>query len=51
LSEVAGCRKTQVSDRTGSTVILNKNWKIYWSKQSFTCLGMEDLCSLLGLLY
>ena len=26
-------------------VHLNKNWQIYWSEQSFTDLGLEDLCS------
>ena len=26
-----------------------KNWKIYWSEQSFTGLGPEDRCSLWGL--
>jgi len=30
-------------------VVLNKNWKIYWSKQSFTGLGPEDRCSSWGL--
>jgi len=25
--------------------VLNKNWKIYWSEQSFTGLGPEDRCS------
>jgi hypothetical protein len=24
---------------------LNKNWNIYWSKQSFTVLELEDQCS------
>jgi hypothetical protein len=27
-------------------IVLNKNWKIYWSEQSFTGLGPEDWCSL-----
>ena len=31
-------------------IYLNKNWKIYWSKQSFTGLGPEDRCSSWGLL-
>jgi len=26
-------------------VYLNKNWKIYWSKQSYTGLGPEGQCS------
>ena len=26
-------------------IYLNKNWKIYWFEQSFTCLGQEDRCS------
>jgi len=43
LSEVTGCQKTEVSDRTGSTAVLNKNKKNYWSEQSLTSLGMEDL--------
>ena len=30
-------------------IVLNKSWKIYWSKQSFTGLGPEDRSSLLGL--
>jgi len=30
---------------TCTFVYLNKNWKIYWSKQSFTGLGPEDWCS------
>ena len=25
-------------------IYLNKNWKIYWSEQSFTGLGAEDRC-------
>ena len=29
---------------------LNKNWKIYWSKWSFTGLGLEYRCSSWGLL-
>ena len=29
-------------------IILNKNWKIYWSEQSFTGLGPEDRCSSWG---
>jgi hypothetical protein len=29
--------------------VLNKNWKMYWSEQSFTGLGKEDRCSLWGL--
>jgi hypothetical protein len=32
-------------------IILNKNWKNYWSKQSFTVLGAEDLCSVIKTLY
>jgi len=28
---------------------LNKNWKIYWSEQSFTGLGSEDRWSSWGL--
>jgi hypothetical protein len=27
-------------------IYLNKNWKIYWSEQSFTELQLEDRCSL-----
>jgi hypothetical protein len=23
-------------------IYLNKNWKVYWSEQSFTCLRLED---------
>jgi hypothetical protein len=30
-------------------IVLNKNWKIYWSKQSLIGLGSEDRCSLSGL--
>jgi hypothetical protein len=30
-------------------IYLNKNWKINWSKQSFTGLGPENRCSLWGL--
>jgi hypothetical protein len=30
-------------------IVLNKSWKIYWSKQSFTDLGPEDRSSLWGL--
>ena len=30
-------------------IYLNKNWKIYWSKQSCISLGPEDWCSLWGL--
>ena len=30
-------------------VVLNKNWKIYWSEQSLTGRGLEDRCSLWGL--
>jgi hypothetical protein len=26
-------------------IYLNKNWKIYWSEQSFIGLGLEDRCS------
>ena len=29
---------------------INKNWKIYWSKWSFTGLGLEYRCSSWGLL-
>jgi hypothetical protein len=29
-------------------IVLNKNWKIYWSEQSFTGLGPEDRCSSWG---
>jgi hypothetical protein len=32
-------------------ILLNKNWKIYWSKQSFTGLGPENWCSLWGLMH
>ena len=31
-------------------ISLNKNWKIYWSEQSFTGLGPEDRCSSRGLM-
>ena len=31
-------------------VVLNKNWKIYWSEQSFTGLWPKDWCSSWGLL-
>jgi hypothetical protein len=31
--------------------VLNKNWKIYWSEQSFTGLGPEERCSSWGLRY
>ena len=30
-------------------IYLNKNWKIYWSKQSFTSIGPKDQCSSWGL--
>jgi len=30
-------------------IYLNKNWKIYWSEQSFTGLGPEERCSSSGL--
>ena len=30
-------------------IVLNKNWKIYWSEQSFTGLGPENRCSSWGL--
>ena len=30
-------------------IYLNKNWKIYWSEWSFTCLGQGDWCSSWGL--
>jgi len=30
-------------------VVLNKNWKMYWSEQSFTGFRPEDRCSLWGL--
>jgi hypothetical protein len=30
-------------------LVLNKNWKIYWPEQSFTCLGLDDRCSSWGL--
>ena len=30
-------------------VVLNKNWKIYWSEQNFTGFGLEDWCSSWGL--
>ena len=29
-------------------IVLNKNWKIYWSEQSFTVLGPEDRWSSWG---
>ena len=32
-------------------IYLNKNWKIYWSEQNFTCLGPDDRSSSWGLLY
>ena len=32
-------------------IYLNKNWKIYWSEQSFTGLGSKDRCSSWGLNY
>jgi hypothetical protein len=32
-------------------VVLNKDFKIYWSEQSFTGLVQEDLCSSWGLEY
>jgi hypothetical protein len=31
-------------------IVLNKNWKIYWSKQSFTSLCPQDRCSSWGLI-
>jgi hypothetical protein len=43
--------ETQVSDCTSSTVVLIKNWKIYWSEQNLTDLGPEDQCSSCGLYY
>jgi hypothetical protein len=30
-------------------IYINKNWKIYWSEQSFTGLGLESQCSSWGL--
>ena len=30
---------------------LNKNWKMYWSKQSFSGLGPENQCSSRGLVF
>jgi hypothetical protein len=30
-------------------IVLNKNWKIYWSEQSFAGFGPEDRCSSQGL--
>jgi hypothetical protein len=30
-------------------IVLNKNWKIYWSEQSFADFGPEDRCSSQGL--
>ena len=30
-------------------IVLNKNWKIYWSEQSFTGVGPEDRCLSWGL--
>ena len=32
-------------------IVLNKNWKIYWSVQRCICLGLEDRCLLWGLGY
>ena len=32
-------------------MVLNKNWKIYWSKQSFTDIAPEERCSTFGLLH
>jgi len=29
---------------------LKKTWKVYWSEQSFTGLGLDERCSLWGLL-
>jgi hypothetical protein len=31
-------------------LVLDKKWKIYWSKQSFTGLCPQDWCSLWGLI-
>jgi len=36
---------------TSSYIVLNKNWKIYWSEQSFTGLGWEGQCSSWELIY
>jgi hypothetical protein len=41
-------RLCKLQKRVHSTV-LNKNWKIYWSEQSFTGLGLGDRCSWWGL--
>ena len=30
-------------------IVLKKNWKIYWSEQSFTGFGRDDRCSSWGL--
>jgi hypothetical protein len=32
-------------------VVLNKNWKMFWSGQSFSGLGPEDLCWSWGLMH
>jgi len=35
--------------KSNSWIVLNKNWKIYWFKQSFGGIGPEDRCSSWGL--
>ena len=48
---------SESNSRINFNIFLNKNWKIYWSKQSFTDLGPEDrfwswgLFSVYNLLY
>ena len=32
-------------------IVLDKNWKMWWSEQSLTGLGQEDRCSSLGLVH
>ena len=40
---------SELNSWTHFYIYLNKNRKIYWSKQSFTGLGLEDRCLLWGL--
>ena len=39
----------QILEFIFTCLVLNKNWKMYWSEQSFTGLGPEDRCSTWGL--
>jgi hypothetical protein len=39
----------QIFELIYTGIYLNKNWKNYWSEQSFTGIGPENQCSLWGL--